>query len=129
MSAQKSAKEIQKTEALEEDLQYLKLYRRQTPRGYKTVCRRVMQEAKALNRMDAYGAACYYMADYLYGFGKPIAHYLRQAITNLLDSGDDVLIARTYNLLGIEAFNHGHSITLSVPAAMQTPCMMTKSPP
>lgn len=107
MSAQKSAKEIQKTEALEEDLQYLKLYRRQTPRGYKTVCRRVMQEAKALNRMDAYGAACYYMADYLYGFGKPIAHYLRQAITNLLDSGDDVLIARTYNLLGIEAFNHG----------------------
>lgn len=79
-------------------------------RGRKTFCKQLLSEARKLKDDTFYAFAYYHMGDCLYTMsaqqGKAMYH-IKKALMYAQQGQDEELLARVYNLLGIDASNHG----------------------
>jgi len=75
------------------------------------ICNKLVQKAKELNDVNLLGYAYYYLADSYYKVSTEYHKFnanLLKAIEYLQSSGDKEHLVRCYNLLGIDALNHGN---------------------
>ena len=80
--------------------------------SYIGICNRLVRAAKRLDDNNLLGYAYYYMADAYYLLStdyRKFSHNLLKAIEYLQVEGDYEYLARCYNLLGIDALNHGNN--------------------
>ena len=80
--------------------------------SYIAISSRLVKKAKELDDNDLLGYAYYYLADAYYLRSTDYRKFntnLLNAIEYLQISGDAELLARCYNLLGIDALNHGNT--------------------
>ena len=80
--------------------------------SYIAISSRLVKKAKELDDNDLLGYAYYYLADAYYLLSTDYRKFntnLLNAIEYLQISGDAELLARCYNLLGIDALNHGNT--------------------
>lgn len=80
--------------------------------SYIGICNRLVRAAKRLDDNNLLGYAYYYMADAYYLLSTDYRKFnqnLLKAIEYLQAEGDVEHLARCYNLLGIDALNHGNS--------------------
>ena len=70
----------------------------------------IMDIAKASEDEALLGFAHFHLADSLYAFEvdySQFRHHMSQAVSHLINTDEDALLARAYNYLGIDASNHG----------------------
>ncbi len=75
------------------------------------ICNRLLRKAKAVDDINLLGYAYYYLADAYYQISTNYRRFntnLLKAIEYLQQCGDYEHLARCYNLLGIDAMNHGN---------------------
>ena len=75
------------------------------------ICNRLLRKAKSVDDINLLGYAYYYLADAYYQLSTNYARFhtnLLKAIEYLQRCGDVEHLARCYNLLGIDALNHGN---------------------
>lgn len=80
--------------------------------SYIGICNRLVRAAKRLDDNNLLGYAYYYMADAYYLLStdyRKFSQNLLKAIEYLQMEGDYEHLARCYNLLGIDALNHGNN--------------------
>ena len=80
--------------------------------SYIAISSKLVKKAKELDDNDLLGYAYYYLADAYYLLSTDYRKFntnLLNAIEYLQISGDAELLARCYNLLGIDALNHGNT--------------------
>ncbi len=80
--------------------------------SYIAISSRLVKKAKELDDNDLLGYAYYYLADAYYLLSTDYRKFntnLLNAIEYLQIGGDAELLARCYNLLGIDALNHGNT--------------------
>lgn len=75
------------------------------------ICNRLLRKAKSVDDINLLGYAYYYLADAYYQISTNYRRFntnLLKAIEYLQMCGDYEHLARCYNLLGIDAMNHGN---------------------
>ena len=75
------------------------------------ICNRLLRKAKSVDDPNLLGYAYYYLADAYYQISTNYRRFntnLLKAIEYLQQCGDYEHLARCYNLLGIDAMNHGN---------------------
>lgn len=80
--------------------------------SYIAISSKLVKKAKELDDNDLLGYAYYYLADAYYLMSTDYRKFninLMNAIEYLQIGGDAELLARCYNLLGIDALNHGNT--------------------
>ncbi len=76
------------------------------------ICNKLVKKAKEVGDVNLLGYAYYYLADSYYLLSTEYKKFntnLLKAIEYLQSCGDNEHLARCYNLLGIDALNHGNS--------------------
>jgi diguanylate cyclase (GGDEF)-like protein len=79
--------------------------------SYINICNRLLRKAKSVDDTNLLGYAYYYLADAYYQLSTNYSRFhtnLIKAIEYLQKCGDFEHLARCYNLLGIDALNHGN---------------------
>ncbi|SFP97793.1 diguanylate cyclase (GGDEF) domain-containing protein [Butyrivibrio proteoclasticus] len=79
--------------------------------SYISACNRFIRKAKEADDQNLLGYAYYYLADSYYLLTtdyRKFNHNLLKAIEILQTCGENEYLARCYNLLGIDALNHGN---------------------
>ena len=80
-------------------------------RGRKSACKELLSEAKALGDDNLLAFAHYQMGDCLYATPKQQSkgmQHIQKALVYSQRVGNDELLAKGYNLLGIDSANRGH---------------------
>ena len=84
--------------------------------SYINACNRFIRRAKEADDQNLLGCAYYYLADAYYLLTTDYRKFnlnLLKAIEILQSCGENEFLARCYNLLGIDALNHGnHELAL-----------------
>ena len=80
--------------------------------SYISICNKFVRKAKEIDDNNLLGYAYYYLADAYYLLSNDYRKFnsnLLNAIEYLQIGGDEEHLARCYNLLGIDALNHGNT--------------------
>ncbi|MBO4456171.1 MAG: GGDEF domain-containing protein [Butyrivibrio sp.] len=79
--------------------------------SYIGICKNLVEKAKDLDDINLLGYSYYYLADACYDLSTEYNNFndnILKAIEYLQRCGDNEHLARCYNLLGIDALNHGN---------------------